>query len=270
VQQNYSKVPTTEAQAISGVPFVRVGARMAFLRSGVEVQPSKRLSMNGSYTFQWIAFNDTPQFASSLIGGHANGGAAGARYQLTSRTTLTADYDVQRATIRSGGIFTVQNGWGGLDYQLTKNSHAYAAFGVAAFTQSDVHVSKQSPAWRLGYGRQFEAFALDVSYSRSFLPSYGNGGTLSSEDLTAGVHVPLGRRIYADSSFALRSTEALVQNQSLTSGWINAALGYAVQPWMHIEAFYDGTHQTTDLPGGRVDRNRIGIQVVTAQPVRIR
>jgi hypothetical protein len=39
---------------------------------------------------------------------------------------------------------------------------------------------------------------------------------------------------------------------------------------MHIEAFYDGTHQTTDLPGGRVDRNRIGIQVVTAQPVRIR
>jgi hypothetical protein len=47
-------------------------------------------------------------------------------------------------------------------------------------------------------------------------------------------------------------------------------VGYAATPWVRFEAFYGGTHQTIDRPGGTLGRNRIGFQVTTAKPVRVR
>jgi hypothetical protein len=39
---------------------------------------------------------------------------------------------------------------------------------------------------------------------------------------------------------------------------------------VRLEAFYSGAHQTIDQPGGVLDRNRVGFQIITARPVRIR
>ena len=39
---------------------------------------------------------------------------------------------------------------------------------------------------------------------------------------------------------------------------------------MRVEGFYGRTQQKIDRPGGRLERNRIGVQVVTAKPMRIR
>ncbi|HUR33025.1 MAG TPA: hypothetical protein VM032_04470 [Vicinamibacterales bacterium] len=269
-QQSYSKTPTTELPALAGIPFLRIGARIADLRGGIEATPSKRLSIAASYNFQWIAFDKDPLLGVSLLGGHSNGGSAGAKYQISTRTMLTADYDLQRASIITGGRFTVQNSWAGADYRLTDASHIYGALGIARLDAADLGTGKTSPAWRLGYARRFESAAIDVLYARSFVPSYGSGGTLSNEELTSSLHVPFGRRTYAEGTLSWRTNEPLVAGDlPLTSIWAGGVLGYAVHPWLRVEGFYGGTHQTIDRPGGRLDRRRIGVQVVTAKPVRI-
>lgn len=270
-QQSYSRTPTTELPALAGVPFLRIGARIADVRGGLEGALSKRLSYSGSYNFQWIAFDKDPVQGISLLGGHANGGSASAKYQLSSHLTLTADYDLQRASIATGGRFTVQNTWAGGDVQIDQHSHVYGAFGVARLDAADLGTGKTSPAWKAGYARRFESAAIDASYARSFVPSYGGGGTLANEEVTANAHVPLGRRAYTEGTFSWRRNEPLVDgNLPLTSVWAGGLAGFAVRPWLRVEGFFGRTQQNIDRPGGRLNRNRLGIQVVTATPVRIR
>jgi hypothetical protein len=40
--------------------------------------------------------------------------------------------------------------------------------------------------------------------------------------------------------------------------------------WLHMEAFYAFSRQDSSIPGGLVNRQRIGAQIVIAEPMRIR
>jgi hypothetical protein len=51
---------------------------------------------------------------------------------------------------------------------------------------------------------------------------------------------------------------------------VKATVGYSVQRWLRLEGFYNGAFQHTTVEGGRIDRNRIGVQAVTGYPVRLR
>jgi len=270
-QQSYSITPTTAVPEIVGVPFLRVGARIADFRGGFEATPARHLQVSASYNFNWIEFNKDPVLGVSLLGGHSNGGAAGLKYQTSDRMMLTADYDIQIAEVIDGSSFNVQNWWAGADYRLSENSRAYGALGISRLYAKDILPGKTEPAWRAGYSHHFEDLSFAVSYARSFVPSYGGGGTLSNQDLTASVHVPIGRRMYTTGTFSVRSDEPVIAGGlPLKSMWVGGVLGYAVHPWLHVEGFYGGTHQSIDRPGGRLNRNRIGVQVTTAKPVRIR
>jgi hypothetical protein len=273
-QESYSRTPTTAVPLLTGVPWVRVGARIESLRGGIEATPSKHLSIDASYNYEWIAFDKDPIRGVELLGGHSNGASVGAKYQISTRTTLTADYELQRADLIGGVRFGVQNSWAGADYRLDQTSHVYGAFGFSHLNAVDLGGGETSPAWRAGYARRFKRFAVDVSYVRSFIPSYGGGGTLSNEEVSSAAHVPIGRRWYAQATFSWRRNESLVvtdlANLPLTSVWIGALAGYAVQPWLRIEGFYDDSHQNIERAGGVVDRHRIGIQIATSKPVRIR
>jgi hypothetical protein len=82
--------------------------------------------------------------------------------------------------------------------------------------------------------------------------------------------MPLGRRWYTRSAFSWRRNEPLAAGGlRLKSIWVDGTVGYTVRPWMQIEGFYGGTRQTIDRPGGRLDRNRAGFQIITAKPMRI-
>jgi hypothetical protein len=272
-QQSYTKTPTTDVLLLTGVPWVRLGARIESLRGGIAATPSKHLSVDASYSYQWIAFDKDPRYSAELLGGHANGAAFGAKYQISKRTTLTANYDIERAEIVAGSRFGVQNAWAGADYRLDETSNVYGAFGFSHLNAIDLDGGKTSPAWHAGYARHFKPFTLDASYSRSFVPSYGGGGTLSDEEVSTAVHVPIGRRWYGEGSVSWRRNESLVVGDladlPLTSLWTGGVVGYAVQPWLRIEGFYGGSHQNIDRPGGLIDRHRMGIQISTGQPVRI-
>ena len=112
---------------------------------------------------------------------------------------------------------------------------------------------------------------MDVGYSRSFVPAYGFGGTTDNREFTVRLRLPLWRRLYSQSSMSWRTNDPLTPGAlSLRSWWAQGSIGYTVQPWVRLEGFYDGSRQTIDRPGGELNRNRFGFQVITSKPMRIR
>jgi len=119
--------------------------------------------------------------------------------------------------------------------------------------------------------RQLRTSAVEIVYSRSFVPAFGFGGTTQNEQLTSSLTLPFGRHFYTRSSVSWARNEPLtIGGLKLASTWISGNVGYALQPWLRFEGFYDGTHQSIDRPGGQLDRNRVGFQIITAKPMRIR
>ncbi len=271
VRNTAASVPTTELSQFIAVPFVRTGSRLDDLRTGVEAAFTKRTSMVVSYDFQWVQFDHRQPGSEALRGGHSHGATLTLKHHLSERFALTSDYDIQHATIGGGEqAFDVQNAWAGGDYKLSDLAHVFAEGGVSRLGVTQLSGVRTGPAWRVGLARQFRAAGIDLLYSRSFVPSYGFGGTMQNEEATARFRVPVSRRVYSTSALSWRRNDPLTPGEvPLRSYWVEGTLGYAATPWVRLEMFYAGTRQTIDRPGGTLDRNRIGFQVTTAKPVRV-
>jgi uncharacterized protein (PEP-CTERM system associated) len=273
-----TSVPTTDLVGFVGVPFVRLGSRLADVRAGVEAALTKRTSMVASYNVEWVNFDHDPLLGLVLLGGRSQGASLSVRHALGGRTALIADYDLHRAivdydprsTAAGGDRFVVENTQAGLEYRPWESTRVYWAIGVSRLDVSGL-APRTGPSWSAGLKRQLRTTFVDVAYSRSFVPSYGFGGTTENEQLTSSLTAPIGRRFYMRSSVSWRRNEPLtVGGLKLTSTWIGGSVGYTLRPWMRLEGYYDGTRQNIDRPGGRLDRNRAGFQIVTAKPMRIR
>jgi hypothetical protein len=266
-----ASVPTTELSQFIGVPFVRTGSRLDSLRSGVEIAFTKRTSLAASYDFDWIDFDDTQPGAGGLYGGHSHGASANLRHQLDARLTLTADYSVQHAAVGTiNETFGVWNTGVGVEYKVSDVMNVRASGGIAHVGGTETQAATTGPAGRLGLSRHFRTFDVDLGYSRSFAPSYSFGGTMDNQDVSARVRVPIARRFYTTGGVSWRSNEPLnLAEPPFQSLWIETTLGYAMTLWARLEGFYASSHQEINRPGGLIDRNRYGFQVVTAKPVRI-
>jgi hypothetical protein len=119
--------------------------------------------------------------------------------------------------------------------------------------------------------QRLDRVTVSGSYARSYVPSFGLGGTLQNQELDASLHMPLARnRIYWESGFSWRRNQPLPPSeQALKSLWFQNWVGYSVQRWLRIEGYYWRSQQDSEFAGGRVDRDRIGIQLVTTMPMRI-
>ncbi len=272
---NVQQSPTTELLQFVGVPYLRVGSFSDDVSGGLETLVSKRLSIVTTGHYQQVTF-DQNQFSTLLFGGYNVGAGVGLRERLTARTTLTADYDYQRATIGSeADLFAVHNAIAGLDHQLTENVHVFAAGGFSRLDVSTVGPPRVAPSWRLGLSDHYRATVIDVGFSRSYVPSFGFGGTLQSEEASASIKMPLTRRVYAQAVASWRKEDALVFNvPELRSTWIQVAIGYTARTWMRVEGYYASTHQNVGvLPPGSPEalmaHDQIGVQLIAAKPVRI-
>jgi len=271
VRNSAASAPTTELADLVGVPFVRTGSRLDDFHSGIEASFTKYTSAILSYNFDWVDFDRTVPGASSLLGGHSHGASLTLRHLLSARLALTADYNMQHATLRDNQIFDVVNASAGMEYRLSEFTRVFAAGGISRLGVSQISTDRTGPAWRIGLAHNLRTTTVDLLYGRSFVPSYGFGGTMQNEEITARVQVPIARRFYTTSSVSWRRDEPLVIAElPLRTYWIEGSVGYAATPWVRFEGFYGGSHQTIDRPGGVLDRNRIGFQVITARPMRIR
>jgi hypothetical protein len=266
-----SSMPTTETSQLVGVPFVRTGSRINDFHSGFDAAFTKRTSMVASYDFQLVDFDNTQPGFAELQGGHAHGASMTLTHVMTAHFALTGAYDFEHATVGGfGQVFNVQNAWVGGDYKLTDRTHVSAAGGLSRLGVSQFADSRTGPAWRFSLTHQFHRYGVDLLFSRSYVPSYGFGGTTQNEEATARFRAPLGRRIYSAGSFSWRANDPLtLSDLPLRSLWIEGNVGYMLTPSVHLEVFFEKTHQAIDRPGGDVDRNRIGFQLTTAKPMRI-
>lgn len=271
VRNTTAFVPTTELAEFVAVPFIRTGSHLEDLRTGFEAGLTKFTSLSVSYDFQLVDFNQDAPGASNLQDGHSHGASLTLRHMLDARLALTADYQYQHAALRENQQFDIQNGWFGADYQVSESTHVFAAGGISRLAVTLSQTDRTGPAWRLGLAHSLSTAVVDVHYSRSFVPSYGFGGTMQNEEATARLQFPIGRRVSASTAFSWRRDDPLTIGElPLRSYWVEGSIGYAATPWVRIEAFYAGTQQTIQRAGGALDRNRAGVQVVTAKPVRIR
>jgi len=270
VRNSMASVPTTEIGQLVGVPFIRTGSRLENMSTGVEAAFTKYTSAVISYDFEWVDFSHEVPGSEQLQGGHSHGFVADLKHQLNARLALTARYDLQLATLRNAEDFTISNGGVGVDYRLFESTRIYASGGLSRLYVSESGTDRTGPSLRMGLTRTLHSASVDVFYSRSFVPSYGFGGTMQNRETTARLTLPAGRRVTTSAIVSWRQDDPLDFDQpALRSVWVEGTVGYAASRWVRIEGFFAGTHQNVDRPGGVLNRNRLGIQVVTAKPMRI-
>jgi hypothetical protein len=268
----FADVPTTELVNFVAVPFVRTGSKLEDFRTGVDVALTKHTTLSGGYSFQWAEFDQPttlPAFA--LHGGNSHGASANLKHELSDLTALTASYNFQHAYVVDGSKFDIVNADAGLDRQLLPTTRVFGAFGFSRLGVSQNFAARVGPSYRAGIIHHVRQTSITASYSRSFVPAFGFGGTFQNEEFLSQVHTPLARRVYTNSAVSWRRNEPLEPNGlRLKSFWWETSVGYAVEQWVRVEGFFQFEHQVIDRPGGSLGRKRMGFQVVTSKPMRIR
>jgi hypothetical protein len=277
VQQQFAMTPTTELPALAGIPYVRDGSRVLGLRAGIEHEFTKRTTLSAYYNFQKIAFDKDPVSGLALVGGVGNGATVDVRHEMTAQAALRADYDLQVASVLAVGASTIHNLRAGGEYKFSATSSVYALGGIARLGPNALTAGHTGPSWEAGATHRLGRAAVDVTYIRSFMPSFGNGATLQSDDVGAHLRMTPSRRLYTQGSVDWRQDDplagtftAILGEQRIRSLLFSGLVGYPANRWLRIEGFFTVSRQKINRPGGDVDINRAGIQVVTIKPTRLR
>lgn len=273
---NLMSVPSTDFVDVGGVPFRRTGAVTADGRASVEYSFNARDSIVGETAFQTIHFEEPLTVDNILHGGNIFETSGGWRHRLTGRLGIGADYTYRRALV-VGGVqpFDLHSFEGGASYELSPSWTIDGSGGVVYLSSNSVFAeSRFGPAGRVAIERHREAYTLRGEYLRSYIPSFGLGGTLRSEEASLALRLPLfhSRRFYTEQRLLYRDDEPITpifQQLPLRSVRTHSVIGWTPQRWVRIEGFYAHTQQNNRLVLGQLYRNRLGIQVVTSKPMRI-
>jgi hypothetical protein len=192
-------------------------------------------------------------------------------HALSSRLSIGGDYDLRYATMNDGRAFDVQNALATVDYRLSQRLFLSGGAGFAWLATAEAAGNQMAPAFRADISGTGSRLAWNAGYRRSFLPSFGFGGTFQNEELHGNVLAPLTRRIDLSGGIAIRENEPLEPtDRNLRSVWLRSSVSYLANRWMRIEGFYALTFQDSQRPGGKVNRARLGVQVVTSKRMRLR
>jgi hypothetical protein len=155
--------------------------------------------------------------------------------------------------------------------QLSPTVSLAAGAGVSHLTLPEGLGSRTGPAARIALQKSTEHAMFAVSAMRSFVAAFGVVGSMQSSEVAGSVQLPFARRRgFVRGVVAWHDSDSVIEGElGFTSVWLQTTLGYALQRWLRIEVFYSGSFQDTGVAGGRADRNRVGVQVVTLRPMRI-
>ena len=271
LHDGFAAVPTTEGIFLSGVPFLRTGSRLNDFGANVSVAMDARTTVTAGYSLEWVSFNkDTPFI---LNGGTAHGFAAGVRHQLQRRLTIGADGTYRRALVADvEDRFDILDVSSHVSYQATKTLTVSGGLGFTRLTDFSREVSQSGPSWSVNVVQRLSRATASAGYVRSYVPSFGLGGTIQNEELNADLHMPVIRnRAYVQGGLSWRRNEPLTEGGiELKSLWLQATAGYSFRRWFRLEGYYSRTQQDSQLAGGRMHRDRLGVQAVTSLPMRIK
>jgi hypothetical protein len=272
-QSALSMAPTTERLELGSLPFENVGSTMFEARGGAEYAINQRTSVGADYQYQWVTFDRNVDTPGVLSGGFANSGSARVKRAIGSRLSTGGVYSYRVANT-NGGVrhINVQDALGVVTMRVSRHTSVEAGAGVAHLKITDTGETRNGPSLRASVTHTVERTRLELSYQRTFVPSWTFAGTTTNEELRGSVYVPFMRgRMSVQASSAYRHNQPLASDRSaivLDSWWSGATLGYGLARWLRVEGFYTGSFQSSSARG-QVDRTRIGVQFVTLKPVRI-
>lgn len=272
-RDNFSITPTTDEaleEVIGGTPFRRVGSRVNEATGGVQMAFGRGTTAEAAYSYQTIRFDRDEDVAAQLRGGSGQAVTGSVRHRLTRRLAVGGDYLFRHAVlVDESETFDVQHAEAAADLQVTETMSLSGALGMARLVTSDT--TQTGPSYRLGWSHATPRASVSATYRRSYVPSFGFGGTFDNQELRATAQFAFTQRVYSRAHYALRQADALRPGEEpFLSTRVTVRLGYAVARWASIEGFYALSHQDARRAGGTVDRNRVGIQFTTSTPLRIR
>lgn len=284
-EEDFSQAPTTDALQLAGVPFYRIGSRANTAGGGLEAAVNKYTNVSGRYNLRTVSF-DFDQFAGrQLRGGMAHEAEASVTRALSPRLTVGGDYTLLRGSLNQQiplegelpvvGIderFMIQTGGGTATYRVLPTLTVNGGVGVARISGTVTQDSRIGPTFEVGASWQGKYHVASMSYQRSFIPSFGFGGTFQNEEWVANLHVPFARnRAYTDASLSWSNNEPLTIDQpDLRWIWVTTKVGYRATPWLRVEGYYSRAQQNAQRAGSQLTRNQIGFQVVTSKPMKIK
>ena len=269
---NFSDVPTTDEVDVNGVPFARTGTRTNSLSAGFAFRLTKFTDVAARYENTWVTFDPTND-ETFLAGGHVHAFSADANRRLSERLTAGAQYAIRFANLNENTRqLTFQDAGGSVRYQLGPNTSLALAGGLSFLRDRTLGDSKSGPYVRTGITHDFPRATIGGAFERNYVPSFGFGGSTSSQELTGFVRMPIYQnRLYVQSSATWRrSIPLLEESLELDTLRLRTTAGYFATRWLRTETFYNYARQDSVVTGGEIDRHRVGVQLVVSQPMRIR
>jgi hypothetical protein len=252
------------------VIFARTGSRANTLAAGIQSRLTKFMDFNLRYDFTWIEFDRTNLLLQS---GFLNGVRADLARRLSERASFGAEYGIRLAELQEGTRNLAFQELGAIfRYDASPHTSIDAAGGISLLNDRTLNESRSGPYVRGGITYQIQRATVGANFARTFTPTFGFGGSASSQAFRAFVKMPLTRnRVYVQQSVSWRRTDPFLADVlTLDSWWLHSTVGYSMSRWMRVEGFYSFTRQDSRVPGGLINRQRIGAQIVVADPMRIR
>lgn len=269
VTDNYAKVPTTDELEVNGVPFSRTGARRNSFAGHLIARLTKFTDVSFGYDNTWIRFDRTD---SLLTGGVVNAWTTRLNHQVRERVSTGIEYAVRFADLNEGTRqLTFHDAGVTAQVGMSQRTSATFAAGYSFLNDRSLNETRTGPYVRAELTRETEHATIGAAFERMFVPSFGFGGSSESQQLRGFVRMPLNsNRLYVQGTASWRRTDPLVEIElPLDTTLLRSTLGYAATPYLRVEAFHAFTRQDTRIAGGKVNRQRVGVQVVISQPMRI-
>lgn len=272
VQNSYADVPTTDEVELNGVPFQRSGTRTDNLGAGLVARVSPLSSLSVRYDLTWARFDRS---APALTGGTINGFNSEFRRDLNGRLGVGIEGQLRFASVNLAAATTrFENIGGTLHYALAQFTEFTAALGLAYLQDPSRAITRSGPYTRVSIDQITPAGVYGASYERSFLPSFGFGGSTRSQEVRGWVDLPpIGRRVFVQSSLAWRRSEPLEGlDIARDTTYLRGSIGYAIARPIRVDGFYIYSRQAaleSRLAGGTINRSRVGVELTFFNPMRI-
>jgi len=267
----YADVPTTDELELNGLPFARIGSKSNRFAGGVEARLAKYTDLHVRYENTWVKFDRPETFLSD---GWINSLRTDLRRRLSERLSVGAEYGVRKADVEEGLRTIWFQDFGGLvSYALGPQTSLVVSGGYSLLNDNRIDGDRRGPYVRGEIAHSLERATIGGSFEKSFVPTFGFGGSSENQELQGYIHMPLNRnRLYIQTSAVWRRSNPLLVEQEVELDTLqtNNTLGYAVARWLRLEAFHLFTRQDSRIAGGEINRQRAGLQLVVSQPMRIR
>jgi hypothetical protein len=268
-RNRFDDVSTTDEIDLNGVPFSRFGAKTNTLAAGVDVRVTKLTDANVLYENTWVDFDNPGNF---FQGGTIHSLRSDYSVRLSEKTRVGAQYRLRQSNINDDArTFWFHDMGGSLQQALSPHVNASLAAGYSLVRDPGETGNRGGLYLKAGIDRRTDYATVGVSYERSYAPSFGFGGSSSSQELRGNIFMPFTRnRLYVNASGGWRRTNPLLRDElELDTFIIDTAAGYGITRWARVEAFHRFSRQDSEITGGEINRHRVGLQVVISQPMRI-